>query len=201
MDVFNYSPRNNEYLGASEADESPLEPGVFLLPGNATFTAPPPPVDKIAHVWDEEAEAWSQVPDHRGEIWHAGYAQAIEIVELGNPADWGLFEDEPDDPTIPEIRIPQPILFASAGLVISAGVVATIELAAQLASAYYEDGWMQVFFGEEPGFPYLVFVQTDLPVKVEQFKDLGSFELIFSDPATGDPIEPGRIDLQILKVR
>ena len=31
------------YTGTSEADESPLEPGVFLLPARATFVQPPPP--------------------------------------------------------------------------------------------------------------------------------------------------------------
>lgn len=29
------------YQGAVEADPSPLEPGVFLLPGRCTFSAPP----------------------------------------------------------------------------------------------------------------------------------------------------------------
>ena len=101
--------------------------------------------------------------------------------------------------SVPEVHAPT--IYASAGIIISAGIVTALELAPQIASAYYEDGWMQIFFAELPGYPYLVFVQTDIPVKVEQFKDLGSFELIFSDPLTGDPSEPGRIDLQILKVR
>lgn len=112
----------------------------------------------------------------------------------------------PDDPE--EIEDPQtpptvmPFLFATAGIVIVSGIVTLVELAPQIASAYYEDGWMTLaFIRPQEDDKYLIFVQTDVPAKVEQFKDLGSFELIFSDPVTGDPIEPGRIDLQILKVR
>lgn len=127
--------------------------------------------------------------------------QHNEEAQIGWIKHGGNFVAPPpvDAPTIPPAILPE--LFASAGIIIVTGVVTTLELAPQIASTYYEDGWMQVFFSEAPGFPYLVFVQTDVPMKIEQFKDLGSFELIFSDPATGDPIEPGRIDLQILKVR
>lgn len=41
--AYNYHPATGEYLGASLADESPREPGVFILPGHATWTPPPPP--------------------------------------------------------------------------------------------------------------------------------------------------------------
>lgn len=41
------------YQGETEADESPLEPGVFLLPARCTFTPPP-----------------EQVPDDRWPRWN-----------------------------------------------------------------------------------------------------------------------------------
>lgn len=45
--VYNYHPETGDYIGASVADESPREPGVFILPGHATWTEPPAPVENF----------------------------------------------------------------------------------------------------------------------------------------------------------
>lgn len=96
----------------------------------------------------------------------------------------------------------QPSLFAAVALSIEDGSVTAIEQAAQFGQIIYDDGWlMAIFAGFSDSSDYMVFAQPDIPARVEQFKSEGGFELVFSDPATGDPVNPNRIDIQILKVR
>lgn len=60
MLVYNYHPITNEYLGQFEADESPLEPGVFLVPANAATT--PPPAAKDGFVRRFSGGVWGYSP-------------------------------------------------------------------------------------------------------------------------------------------
>lgn len=41
MRVYHYHPETSVFTGTTDANPSPLERGVFLLPANATFVAPP----------------------------------------------------------------------------------------------------------------------------------------------------------------
>lgn len=51
---------NGMYAGEVEADESPLEPGVYLIPAGCVETAPPAPAPGYDRVW--QAGAWVLVP-------------------------------------------------------------------------------------------------------------------------------------------
>lgn len=52
---------NGVYLGPTEADPSPLEPGVWLIPGGCVDFEPPTIPDGHVAVWD--GGAWDVVPE------------------------------------------------------------------------------------------------------------------------------------------
>jgi hypothetical protein len=60
--VYQYA-ENGVFLGTDQAQESPLEPGVFLLPRNSTLTAPPKIQEGFFLVWVEDAGKWEILPD------------------------------------------------------------------------------------------------------------------------------------------
>lgn len=78
--VYNYHPVTGEFLNQGVADESPLEPGVLLIPANATLS--PPPQEGVHQVAVFAAGAWSLVADYRGQLyWLDGVER--QIFELG----------------------------------------------------------------------------------------------------------------------
>lgn len=86
--VYNYNPETGEYLGLETAYESPLEPGVYLLPAHSTEAEPPEAgAGRVAVFADG---AWTLVDDHRGEVWYDTATQERhEIKNLGVvPETW-----------------------------------------------------------------------------------------------------------------
>jgi len=81
MKIYNYHPLTSEYLNSVDADESPLEPGVFMIPAFATDIAPPNVSGSIKAVFS--SGSWTKVPDHRGEVWFDAQRSRHEITELG----------------------------------------------------------------------------------------------------------------------
>lgn len=59
MIAYTYNPITMEFVGESSVDESPLEPGVFLMPAYST-DAIPPKFDPEVHICylDKESNSW-----------------------------------------------------------------------------------------------------------------------------------------------
>lgn len=80
--AYRFHADTGEYAGTADADESPLEPGIFHLPAAATFDAPPPPAAGMARVWN--GTAWTQVEDRRGQaVWVKATGQRGAVTGLG----------------------------------------------------------------------------------------------------------------------
>ena len=86
MDIYNYSKDTGEFLGLDQADESPLEPGKYLIPSYATGIAPPQATTGYARCFIDGA--WTQIEDHRGEIrYNKADAAPLTIGSLGPTPD------------------------------------------------------------------------------------------------------------------
>lgn len=99
MNVYHYHPETFEYVGTTEADVSPLEPDVFLIPAHATEIPPPATQQGFARVWQNGE--WVQIEDHRGERWWDEAGQLVPIFFIGDPEDRGLTNIEPPPPPPP----------------------------------------------------------------------------------------------------
>lgn len=64
MNAYKYDSNTCEFLHEVQCQESPREPGQFLIPANATTVAPPEEQAGKARVW--EGSAWGYADDNRG---------------------------------------------------------------------------------------------------------------------------------------
>lgn len=97
MNVYKYND-NGEYIGTEEALLDPLETeqqgkNIYLLPANATFTAPLAEKEGFVNVWN--GTAWERTEDNRGkEYWlpeDAYGAPARIMKELGPFPEGAIF--------------------------------------------------------------------------------------------------------------
>lgn len=65
MIIYRYNEINHEYIGEMQAQESPLEEGVYLFPPHTT-TIKPSFDDGYVSVFDEEKKEWNNFIDNRG---------------------------------------------------------------------------------------------------------------------------------------
>lgn len=102
MNIYKYDNDTKEYIATETARLDPLETkkqgkNIYLLPANATFTAPPDGREGFSCIWD--GESWQEVEDHRGEkYWLPGEGYGTpghEVTEVG-PLPEGATTTEPE---------------------------------------------------------------------------------------------------------
>jgi hypothetical protein len=62
MKIYHYHSVTGEYLGDSIARESPLEPGVYLIPAHATDIKPPEPIEQKLRVFTQGQWVYEDIP-------------------------------------------------------------------------------------------------------------------------------------------
>lgn len=86
--------KNGFFIGSYQAEESPLEPGVFLIPRGGVVGLVPPAMglEECAR-WN--GAGWDVLPDLRGRVyWTADHLQHV-VTERGIPLPAGAFEVDP----------------------------------------------------------------------------------------------------------
>ncbi len=82
MKIYNYHPLYRYFISCTDADESPLEPGVFLIPAYATTIKPPNFKESEIPIFSEND--WEIVTNHIGIYYDKSTQQLFEWV---NPLD------------------------------------------------------------------------------------------------------------------
>lgn len=203
MLVYWIKPDTKEFAGYGYANESPLEPGVFAIPADATTVAPPTLAAKQAAVFVEGA--WAIVPDHRGEVWYRADRLPVTIETLGDPADDGLLEDQPPEPE-PEEPDPgtmPPRLVASAlNINVANGDVASVEGVFGFAGAVYLGTglYMLLFLASQPDTNFFSVISGGAPCMLPDEKDVDYVIIRATDAAGGVPVDPSQFSVQVFRV-
>ena len=100
MEIYNYHPEYKHLTGVSIADESPLEPGVFLIPAYATDIKPPEVSESKIQVFKDNQ--WNIIEDRRG-IYYS--TQTQEVIENYNPLEAPENATRENPPEVPEGKV------------------------------------------------------------------------------------------------
>ena len=97
MKIYNYHPEYKCFYSESFADESPLEPGVWLIPAHATTIEPPKCKANQIQIFD--GTSWSVIVDKRGTYYST---QTFEVIDNKNPLQYPDNSTKKPPPEVPE---------------------------------------------------------------------------------------------------
>ena len=96
MKIYHYHPDYKIYLGSSDADPSPLEPGVFLIPAYATELESPEYQDGKISVFN--GTFWDTIDDCRGVYYNIPTGQEIQHQDPLTSPENATKEQPPEVP-------------------------------------------------------------------------------------------------------
>jgi len=100
MKIYNYHPEYKYFIGYSYADESPLEPGVWLIPAHATEIEPPKCKKNQVQIFD--GSEWRNVVDKRGTYYST---QTFEVITNIDPLNYPENSTKEPPPEVPKDKI------------------------------------------------------------------------------------------------
>lgn len=96
MKIYNYHPEYKTYVGSSLADESPLEPGVFLIPAHATELEPPS--CSLGEIQVFNGTSWELVKNYSGTYYSTITQEQIQYQNSLIPPENSTKEQPPEVP-------------------------------------------------------------------------------------------------------
>jgi len=94
MKIYNYHDKTKEYISTSEAAESPLEKGKYLIPAYATATPPMETKEGFTQVFNENMGTWEYKKDNRGKnAYNTKTKEKVKIDYIGELKDGYTFEE------------------------------------------------------------------------------------------------------------
>ena len=100
MKIYNYHPEYKYFYCESVADESPLEPGVWLIPAYATEIEPPKCKSNQIQIFN--GTSWDVIVDKRGTYYSTETQKPIENL---NPLEYPENSTKNAPPAVPEGKI------------------------------------------------------------------------------------------------
>lgn len=100
MKIYNYDGASGEYLGQGEAQKSPLEESVYLIPANATDKQPLASKKGYAVCFKEGT--WQYVKDERGKTYYDANNNEVKITKLDQ--DISALSEASKEPSIEQLR-------------------------------------------------------------------------------------------------
>jgi hypothetical protein len=147
--ICNIDSETREFLSAGKADYSPLEPGVWLIPGLAYQCEPPEAQEGYAAVRSADGTEWVPVVDHRGKTIYSTVDGSADVcTTLGElTSSWTLTaptsehdqwqdgEWVPDETAIEADRVAKAARKKALLTQLSANSITTLQYAADLDMA------------------------------------------------------------------